>query len=95
MSQPSTPSNLNLYTLLFISFAVAAAAACCAQGAKIFGDGVWFKTNAAALTDEGANILGLGFGLGNNIPFLFVSTVSKLQGWRILPCGRCGGREGY
>lgn len=38
------------------------------QGAKIFGDGVWFKTNAAALTDEGANILGFGFGFGNNLP---------------------------
>jgi len=38
------------------------------QGAKIFGDGVWFKTNAAALTDEGASILGLGFGFGNNLP---------------------------
>lgn len=46
------------------------------QGFKIFGDGVWFKTNAAAMTPEGANILGLGFGLGNNLPFLFVSTVS-------------------
>jgi hypothetical protein len=46
------------------------------QSAKIFGDGVWFKTNAAALTPEGANILGLGFGLGNNLPVLFVSTVS-------------------
>jgi hypothetical protein len=38
------------------------------QNAKIFGDGVWFKTNAAALTDEGASILGLGFGFGNNLP---------------------------
>lgn len=37
------------------------------QGAKIFGDGVWFKTNAAALTPEGANILGFGFGFGNNL----------------------------
>jgi hypothetical protein len=46
------------------------------QGAKIFGDGVWFKTNASALTPEGANILGFGFGLGNNLPALFVSTVS-------------------
>jgi hypothetical protein len=46
------------------------------QSAKIFGDGVWFKTNAAALTPEGANILGLSFGLGNNLPALFVSTVS-------------------
>jgi hypothetical protein len=38
------------------------------NGAKIFGDGVWFKTNAAALTNEGANILGFGFGFGNNLP---------------------------
>lgn len=38
------------------------------NGAKIFGDGVWFKNNAAALTDEGANILGFGFGFGNNLP---------------------------
>jgi hypothetical protein len=38
------------------------------QNAKIFGDGVWFRTNAAALTDEGANILGFGFGFGNNLP---------------------------
>jgi hypothetical protein len=49
---------------------------CPLQSAKIFGDGVWFKTNAAALTPEGANILGLSFGLGNNLPALFVSTVS-------------------
>lgn len=39
---------------------------------------MWFKTNAAALTPEGANILGFGFGLGNNLPALFVSTVSCL-----------------
>jgi hypothetical protein len=50
------------------------------QGAKIYGDGVWFKTNAAALTPEGANILGLDFGFGNNLPFLFVSTVSGQGG---------------
>ena len=45
-----------------------AAAAATLQGAKIYGDGVWFKNNAAALTPEGANILGFGFGLGNNLP---------------------------
>jgi hypothetical protein len=43
---------------------------------------VWFKTNAAALTPEGANILGLSFGLGNNLPALFVSTVS----WTLMLC---------
>lgn len=56
------------------------------QGAKIFGDGVWFKTNASALTSEGANILGFGFGFGNNLPFLFVSTVRSAAGQRLWLC---------
>jgi hypothetical protein len=65
------------------------------NGASIFGDGVWFKTNAAALTPEGANILGLGFGFGNNLPFLFVSTILVLgftEVWRYNRSG--GGFEG-
>lgn len=65
------------------------------NGAKIFGDGVWFKTNAAALTDEGANILGFGFGFGNNLPFLFVSTIlviGAVEVWRYNGSG--GGFEG-
>jgi hypothetical protein len=65
------------------------------NGAKIFGDGVWFKTNAAALTDKGADILGFGFGFGNNLPFLFVSTIIILgftEVWRYNRSG--GGFEG-
>lgn len=65
------------------------------NGAKIFGDGVWFKTNASALTPEGANILGFGFGLGNNLPALFVSTILVLgavEVWRYNGSG--GGFDG-
>eukprot|EP00775_Hariotina_reticulata_P010665 gene10665-10824_t len=65
------------------------------NGFKIFGDGVWFKTNAAAMTDEGASLLGLGFGVGNNLPFLFVSTIlliGAVEVWRYNGSG--GGFDG-